>query len=83
MVARNGCGSSSSEPCSWYAAWSRAARWANMVPRASTCSLTPNSNMSAAGAMVTSAMSASESIVLASSDRPASVAVWFTDPMTT
>lgn len=39
--------------------------------------------MSAAGAIATSAMSASHSMALASSDSPASTAVWFTDPTTT
>ena len=43
-----------------------------MVPRLSTWTFTPNSNISAAGAMVTSAWSASASIFRTVSEVPAS-----------
>ena len=56
---------------------------ANMVPRLSTCTFTPISNMSAAGAMVTSACPASASILRTGSELPDSTHAWFTDPVTT
>jgi hypothetical protein len=54
-----------------------------MVPRRSTWTWTPISNMSAAGAIITSAMSACASSARASSDTPDSAASWFTDPVST
>ena len=56
---------------------------ANMVPRLSTCTFTPISNMSAAGAMVTSACPASASILRTASELPDSTHAWFTLPVTT
>ena len=49
---------------------------ANMVPRFSTCTFTPISNMSAAGAMMTSACSASASMARTASDDPDSRQAW-------
>lgn len=81
--ARTSAGIASSDACSRYASYSFAARTPNIVPRLSTWTFTPSSNMSAAGAMITSATSASASIALPASDRPASSDAWFTEPVTT
>ena len=56
---------------------------ANMVPRFSTCTLTPISNMSAAGAMMTSACSAWASISRTASDDPDSTHAWLIEPVRT
>jgi hypothetical protein len=55
----------------------------NIVPRLSTCTFTPISNMSAAGAIVTSACPASASIFRTASELPDSTHAWFTLPVTT
>ena len=55
----------------------------NIVPRLSTCTFTPISNMSAAGAMITSACPASASIFRTESELPDSTQAWFTLPVTT
>ena len=56
---------------------------ANMVPRFSTCTLTPISNMSAAGAIAVSACSAWASISRTASELPDSTQAWLTDPVRT
>ena len=55
-------GSPPSSDTARYSSYSLSARMGNMVPRLSTCTFTPISNMSAAGAIVTSACPASASI---------------------
>ena len=55
---------------------------ANMVPRFSTWTFTPISNMSAAGAMAMSACCAWASICRTASDVPASTHDWLTEPVT-
>ena len=55
---------------------------ANIVPRLSTWTLTPISNMSAAGAIAMSACRASASIRRTASEVPASTHAWLTDPVT-
>ena len=55
---------------------------ANRVPRFSTWTFTPISNMSAAGAIATSACCAWASICRTASDVPASTHDWFTEPVT-
>ena len=66
-----------------YRSKSFCARMANMVPRLSTCTFTPISNMSAAGAMMTSACPAAASIARTASELPDSTHAWFTLPVTT
>ena len=54
-----------------------------MVPRLSTWTFTPSSNMSADGAMATSAWPASASMLQTASDVPASAQHWLIDPVRT
>ncbi|CNI06025.1 Uncharacterised protein [Mycobacterium tuberculosis] len=54
-----------------------------MEPRFSTCRFTPISNMSEAGAIITSATPALASISRACGDSPDSTQAWFTEPVTT
>jgi len=56
---------------------------ANMVPRFSTWTFTPISNMSADGAMATSAWPASANMARTVSQDPDSTQAWFTDPVMT
>jgi hypothetical protein len=56
---------------------------ANIVPRLSTWTLMPISNMSAAGAMATSPCCACASRARTASEVPASTHAWWTDPPTT
>jgi len=53
----------------------------NMLPRLRTCTVTPISNMSAAGAMQTSAWRVSASMVRTSSEVPDSMQAWLTEPV--
>ena len=55
---------------------------ANSVPRLSTWTFTPISNMSAAGAIAISACCAWASIRRTASDVPASTQDWLTEPVT-
>ena len=55
---------------------------AKRVPRLRTCTFTPISNMSAAGAIATSACCACASMRRTASEVPASTHDWFTEPVT-
>ena len=73
----------SMDSCAFQISWSFAPRWANIVPRLSTCTFTPSSNMSAAGAMMQSAWPAAASMARTLSEEPDSTQLWLTEPVRT
>ena len=66
-----------------YSSYNRVARTAKSVPRVSTCTFTPISNMSAAGAIATSVGVAFASNSRTASEVPASRVAWLMLPVTT
>ena len=76
-------GIDSSESLAKYSSYSFLARAPNIVPRRSTWTFTPISNMSAAGAITTSPKATSASIAFPASQRPDSMAAWLMDPVRT
>mmetsp|Transcript_18878 Transcript_18878/g.62294 ORF Transcript_18878/g.62294 Transcript_18878/m.62294 type:complete len:425 (+) Transcript_18878:1379-2653(+) len=80
---RTSAGMASSDGYARKSSYSLSARDGNMVPFLSTCSLTPDSNMSAAGAITTSLYVALESCSRTVSHVPDCRASWLIVPVTT